>query len=140
MRKKTLANTQTEIVTKAAVESVLTGAITSHTHSYLPLSGGTLSGRLNINGRTYTPITDPTSQNLVLNGPDYDAAQVITEATSPGIGFHWPNRDYANFLYDGVFKFMNYNFTGYSNVRASAFVKSGSSSSYVLLGDGTHKL
>ena len=88
MRKKTLANAQAELVTKTQVESVLTGTITSHTHSYLPLSGGTLSGGLSINGRTYTPITAPTSQNLVLNGPSYDAAQVITEATSPGIGFH----------------------------------------------------
>ena len=31
-------------ITKAMVEGVLTGNITSHTHSYLPLSGGTLSG------------------------------------------------------------------------------------------------
>ena len=30
-------------ITKAMVESVLTGNITSHTHSYLPLSGGTMS-------------------------------------------------------------------------------------------------
>ena len=31
-------------ITKSMVEGVLTGDITSHTHSYLPLSGGTLSG------------------------------------------------------------------------------------------------
>ena len=30
-------------ITKAMVETVLTGNITSHTHSYLPLSGGTMS-------------------------------------------------------------------------------------------------
>lgn len=30
-------------ITKAMVESVLTGNITSHTHSYLPLSGGTMA-------------------------------------------------------------------------------------------------
>ena len=30
-------------ITKAMVENVLTGNITSHTHSYLPLSGGTMS-------------------------------------------------------------------------------------------------
>ena len=35
-------------ITKAMMESVLTGEITSHTHSYLPLSGGTLSGQLYI--------------------------------------------------------------------------------------------
>ena len=31
-------------ITKSMVEGVLTGNITSHTHSYLPLSGGTLTG------------------------------------------------------------------------------------------------
>ena len=34
-------------ITKAMVEGVLTGNITSHTHSYLPLSGGTVTGTLN---------------------------------------------------------------------------------------------
>jgi hypothetical protein len=33
-------------ITKAQVEAVLTGNISSHTHSYLPLTGGTLSGTL----------------------------------------------------------------------------------------------
>ena len=38
-------------ITKAMVENVLTGNITSHTHSqYLPLTGGTLSGDLTCNG------------------------------------------------------------------------------------------
>lgn len=39
LRKKTLANAQTELVTKAAIEAALTGAITTHTHAYLPNSG-----------------------------------------------------------------------------------------------------
>lgn len=34
-------------ITKAQVEAVLTGNITSHTHSYLPLSGGTMTGGIN---------------------------------------------------------------------------------------------
>ena len=34
-------------ITKAQVEGVLTGNITTHTHSYLPLTGGTLTGNLN---------------------------------------------------------------------------------------------
>ena len=33
-------------ITKSMVEGVLTGNITSHTHSYLLLTGGTLSGAL----------------------------------------------------------------------------------------------
>ena len=35
-------------ITKSMVEGVLTGNITSHTHSYLPLSGGALSGDLTL--------------------------------------------------------------------------------------------
>ena len=35
-------------ITKSMVENVLTGNITSHTHSYLPLSGGALSGDLTL--------------------------------------------------------------------------------------------
>ena len=35
-------------ITKAMVEGVLTGNITSHTHSYLPLSGGALTGDLTL--------------------------------------------------------------------------------------------
>ena len=35
-------------ITKSMVENVLTGNITSHKHSYLPLSGGTLTGTLTV--------------------------------------------------------------------------------------------
>lgn len=38
-------------LTKASVEAVLTGNITSHTHSYLPLTGGSLTGNLSTTGR-----------------------------------------------------------------------------------------
>ena len=41
-------------ITKSMVEGVLTGNITSHTHSYLPLSGGTLTGNLTCNGSYIT--------------------------------------------------------------------------------------
>lgn len=44
-------------ITKANIESVFTGAITSHTHSYLPLTGGTLTGVLDFNGTTGRVIT-----------------------------------------------------------------------------------
>lgn len=48
MRKKTLANAQAEIVTKAAIEASLTGNIGSHTHSLIEFSDGprNLSDRL----------------------------------------------------------------------------------------------
>lgn len=48
---KTLANVKAEIVTKAAIESSLTGTITSHTHSYVPLSGGVnITGNIALTG------------------------------------------------------------------------------------------
>lgn len=37
-------------LTKKSVEAVLTGNITSHTHSYLPLTGGSLTGDLSTTG------------------------------------------------------------------------------------------
>lgn len=37
-------------LTKASVEAVLTGNITSHTHNYLPLTGGSLTGNLSTTG------------------------------------------------------------------------------------------
>jgi hypothetical protein len=52
LRKKTLANAQAELVTKTQVETVLTGNITSHTHNYLPLGGGSLTGAINTNSNT----------------------------------------------------------------------------------------
>ena len=44
-------------ITKTQVEGVLTGNITSHTHSYLPLSGGAITGIItfNINNQWLTP-------------------------------------------------------------------------------------
>ena len=38
------------------VEGVLTGDITSHTHSYLPLSGGTIKGNVYISGNDVTNV------------------------------------------------------------------------------------
>ena len=46
-------------ITKSMVENVLTGNITSHTHSYLPLSGGLMSGSIYINN--IAPITHITT-------------------------------------------------------------------------------
>lgn len=46
VRPKLLADVKTEIVTKAAIEAVLTGAISTHTHGYLPLTGSTMTGPL----------------------------------------------------------------------------------------------
>ena len=54
-------------ITKAEIEAKLTGVITSHTHSYLPLSGGTISG--NIYFADVTSTTYPAkSTTLTWNG------------------------------------------------------------------------
>lgn len=37
-------------LTKSSIEEVFTGNITSHTHSYLPLTGGTVSGNIILSG------------------------------------------------------------------------------------------
>lgn len=52
-------------ITKSMVEGVLTGDITSHTHSYLPLSGGTLTGSVTIQGFNETFIRNITSTSYV---------------------------------------------------------------------------
>ena len=63
MRKKTLANVKNELVTKVQIESVLTGNLTTHTHSYLPLAGGTITGQINL---TTTTITTPQANTIAL--------------------------------------------------------------------------
>ena len=48
-------------ITKAEIEAKLTGAITSHTHSYLPLSGGQVTGKVYLTtGATSTDASHPT--------------------------------------------------------------------------------
>jgi hypothetical protein len=55
-------------VTKAKVESVLTGNITSHTHSYLPSSGGTITGSLTVNEKLYGPQVGSNPRNQYDSG------------------------------------------------------------------------
>lgn len=64
-------------ITKSMVEGVLTGNITSHTHSYLPLSGGTLTGNLTCNG-TITAATF----NGSLNGTAANASKLATHSVT----------------------------------------------------------
>ena len=70
-------------LTKASVEAVLTGNITSHTHSYLPLSGGSLTGNLSTTGLITT-----TGQ------------LIIRDTTYPQVLFrHTGNSGYDSLLY-----------------------------------------
>lgn len=70
-------------LTKESVEAVLTGNITSHTHSYLPLTGGSLTG------------------NLVSYGRITATGQfIVQDATYPQIVFrHTGDSDYDSLLY-----------------------------------------
>lgn len=56
-------------ITKAEIEAKLTGKITSHTHNYLPLSGGTLTGDLSFD----------TNKNINWTGGSYQQKIKITD-------------------------------------------------------------
>ena len=59
------SNVQTQLNGKAA---------TNHTHSYLPLSGGTLSGALSLNNNKITNLATPTSNSDAVNKSYVDTA------------------------------------------------------------------
>ena len=93
VRPKTLANVKTEIVTKAAVEAALTGAITTHTHSsYLPLAGGTLTGGLSGTTGTFSGAVTGTSFNsitgLSATTPTMDGTATIGTGTTAARADH----------------------------------------------------
>ena len=82
-------------ITKAEIEAKLTGAITTHTHSYLPLAGGTLTGDLTINKQgarlTYTNGTNSAWTGINVDGTQagmYDAKNtkyIIAKNFSTGV-------------------------------------------------------
>lgn len=83
-------------ITKAMVEGVLTGNITSHTHSYLPLSGGTMTNTnvvTNLNAdlldgyhkedflrKTSKPTSVISLNDVVANGIDFTSWDYATSA------------------------------------------------------------
>lgn len=83
-------------ITKAMVESVLTGNITSHTHSYLPLRGGTMANTnvvTNLNAdlldgyhktdilrETHKPTSVISLNDVVANGIDFTSWDYATSA------------------------------------------------------------
>ena len=69
---------------------------------YLKLTGGNLTGGLSIQTQDYEK-GYATSQQLVINGPNYDANVTLTPQAYPGIGFHMPNRTWANLIWNGSF-------------------------------------
>lgn len=83
-------------ITKAMVETVLTGNITSHTHSYLPLSGGAMANTNNVTNlnadlldgyhkedflrKTFKPTSVISLNNVVANGIDFTSWDYATSA------------------------------------------------------------
>lgn len=97
--------------------SEIGAAAASHSHSYLPLNGGTLTGALNISRGSVDKVS-PTSQDIVINVPSTDETK-----KSPGIGFHVAGKNYATLKYlsDGSFRFYNSTLASYVPVYASFY-------------------
>lgn len=89
-------------------------AAAGHSHSYLPLVGGRLTGNLTIQ---HTPTTAGiTDQNLYLSG-SYARDGNITGA--PGIGFYEDGCGWGILKHNNnVFKFMSYDLSKYTIIKA----------------------
>lgn len=104
--------------------------------NYLPLSGGKMSGVLQLNTPS-TGMTEPNTMRLFLNTDKYDGIN-----STPGIGFHILNTCWGNLRMesDTSLSWFNYNNSGYLPIKASGFVIGGVvSDNYVLLAGGGHK-
>lgn len=94
--------------------------------------------RLSIASSTLTK-TNPTNQQLVINGPSLDSSVTPGLKDWPGIGFHMPSRTWGSLIFNGNITAINGDYNGYINYYGAGFRKNGSSDSYVLLGGGGHK-
>ena len=104
--------------------------------NYLPLSGGKMSGVLQLDTPS-TGMTQPNTMRLFLNTNKYDGIN-----STPGIGFHILNTCWGNLRMesDTSLTWFNYNNTGYLPIKAKGFIiGDNASDSYVLLGGGGHK-
>lgn len=154
-------------ITKAMVEGVLTGNITSHTHSYLPLSGGALTGALRIDCSSSQGNYYNEGIRCNLGGAGSWASVVLggengsTSGSGSGVYSLLVNSRLFRIRQniDDVITINTSNNVGigtatpsyklhtvgdiYSSTylrAASGFIKGNSSDSYVLLGGGGHKL
>lgn len=73
-------------LTKESIEEVLTGNITSHTHSYLPLTGGTVTGDMTVTGSNFylgpDPLTTDFSPTLFFSSTNNASGNYITSQAS----------------------------------------------------------
>ena len=104
--------------------------------NYLPLSGGKMSGVLQLDTPS-TGMTQPNTMRLFLNTNKYDGIN-----STPGIGFHILNTCWGNLRMesDTSLTWFNPNNSGYLPIKAKGFIiGDNASDSYVLLGGGGHK-
>ena len=113
-------------ITKAMVESVLTGGITSHTHSYLPLSGGTLSGQLYISSGY--------DVKLILNNTDTEDRYQFISFRQNGVEY-----GYLGTLGNDVLKWNSYEIFHRGNFNSYALPLTGGTISGTLNIDSSSK-
>lgn len=104
--------------------------------NYLPLSGGKMSGVLQLDTPS-TGMTEPNTMRLFLNTNKYNGIN-----STPGIGFHIMNTCWGNLRMesDTSLTWFNSNNTGYLPIKAKGFIIGGNASdNYVLLGGGGYK-
>lgn len=104
--------------------------------NYLPLSGGKMSGVLQLDTPS-TGMTEPNTMRLFLNTNKYNDIN-----STPGIGFHILNTCWGNLRMesDTSLTWFNAKNDGYLPIKASGFVIGGvASDNYVLLAGGGHK-
>lgn len=104
--------------------------------NYLPLSGGEMSGVLQLDTPS-TGMTEPNTMRLFLNTNKYNGIN-----STPGIGFHILNTCWGNLRMesDTSLTWFNSKNDGYLPIKASGFVIGGvASDNYVLLAGGGHK-
>lgn len=104
--------------------------------NYLPLSGGNMSGVLQLDTPS-TGMTEPNTMRLFLNTYKYNGIN-----STPGIGFHILNTCWGNLRMesDTSLTWFNSKNDGYLPIKASGFVIGGvASDNYVLLAGGGHK-
>lgn len=104
--------------------------------NYLPLSGGVMSGILQLDTPS-SGMTKPNTMRLFLNSTKYNGL-----SDAPGIGFHILNVSWGILRMDSASRltWFNSDSNGYLPIQASGFVIGGvESDSDVLLGGGGHK-
>ena len=88
-------------ITKPMVEGVLTGNITSHTHSYLPLNGGTMTGVVTLTSGGYSTL-EKTALSFINSSDKIEQARIGTNSTND-LGLYATGTIYIrpNITFDG---------------------------------------